>query len=74
VQSKVPDIYGIPARTDVPLAGKNGETVKHAIAGVRLIPVDWNQVMEKKAGWTARWKNEVIGNSGKQVEVVKPKS
>jgi 2-aminoethylphosphonate transport system substrate-binding protein len=30
--------------------------------------------MEKKAGWTARWKNEVIGNSGKQVEVVKPKS
>jgi 2-aminoethylphosphonate transport system substrate-binding protein len=74
VQSKVPDIYGIPGRTDVPLAGKNGEVVKQAIAGVKLIPVDWNQVMEKKAGWTERWKNEVIGNSGKQVDVVKPKS
>ena len=74
VQSKVPDIYGIPGRTDVPLAGKNGEVVKQAIAGVKLIPVDWNQVMEKKAAWTTRWKNEVIGNSGKQVDVVKPKS
>jgi 2-aminoethylphosphonate transport system substrate-binding protein len=74
VQSKVPDIYGIPGRTDVPLAGKNGEAVKQAIAGVKLIPVDWNQVMEKKAGWTERWKTEVIGNTGKQTEVVKPKS
>ncbi|VXB15010.1 hypothetical protein BURKHO8Y_110043 [Burkholderia sp. 8Y] len=46
----MPDIYGIPARTDVPLAGKNGETVKQAISGVKLTPVDWNQVMPKKAG------------------------
>jgi 2-aminoethylphosphonate transport system substrate-binding protein len=74
VQAKVPDIYGIPGRTDVPLAGKNGEAVKQAIAGVKLIPVDWNHVMEKKAGWTERWKTEVIGNTGKQTDVVKPKS
>jgi 2-aminoethylphosphonate transport system substrate-binding protein len=74
VQSKVPDIYGIPGRTDVPLAGKNGETVKQAIAGVKLIPVDWNEVMVKKAAWTTRWKNEVIGNSDKPLDVVKPKS
>jgi 2-aminoethylphosphonate transport system substrate-binding protein len=74
VQAKVPDIYGIPGRTDVPLAGKNGETVKAAIAGVKLIPVDWNQVMDKKAAWTTRWKTDVIGNSGKPVEVVKPAS
>ena len=73
VQSKVPDIFGIPARTDVPLTGKNGEAVKQAIQGVKLIPVDWNQVMAKKADWTARWKNEVIGSSGKETEVVKPK-
>ncbi len=72
VQSKVPDIYGIPARTDVPLSGKNGEAVKQAIAGVHLIPVDWNQVMAKKADWVARWKSSVIGDSGKQLEVVKP--
>ncbi|MCG1055069.1 hypothetical protein KQH49_08950 [Mycetohabitans sp. B5] len=25
VQAKVPNGYGIPRRTDVPLAGKNGE-------------------------------------------------
>jgi 2-aminoethylphosphonate transport system substrate-binding protein len=73
VQAKVPDIFGIPGRTDVPLAGKNGETVKQAIAGVKLIPVDWNHVMAKKADWTARWKSDVIGSSGKQIEVVKPK-
>jgi 2-aminoethylphosphonate transport system substrate-binding protein len=73
VQAKVPDIFGIPGRTDVPLAGKNGEAVKQAIAGVTLIPVDWNQVMAKKADWTARWKSDVIGSSGKQIEVVKPK-
>ncbi|HEX3382409.1 MAG TPA: 2-aminoethylphosphonate ABC transporter substrate-binding protein, partial [Paraburkholderia sp.] len=73
VQAKVPDIFGIPGRTDVPLAGKNGATVKEAISGVKVIPVDWNQVMVKKADWTARWKNEVIGSSGKQIEVVKPK-
>jgi len=73
VQAKVPDIFGIPGRTDVPLAGKNGEAVKKAIAGVTLIPVDWTQVMAKKADWTARWKSDVIGSSGKQIEVVKPK-
>ena len=73
VQAKVPDIFGIPGRTDVPLAGKNGAAVKQAIAGVKLIPVDWNQVMAKKADWTTRWKNDVIGDSGKQLEVVKPK-
>ncbi|MGN6648646.1 2-aminoethylphosphonate ABC transporter substrate-binding protein [Trinickia sp.] len=73
VQSKVPDIFGIPGRTDIRLAGKNGEAVKQAISGVKLIPVDWNHVMAKKADWTARWKRDVIGNSGKQTEVVKPK-
>jgi len=72
VQSKIPDIYGIPARTDVPLTGKSGAAVKQAITGVKLIPVDWNQVMAKKAAWTARWEKDVIGGSGKQTEVVKP--
>ncbi|GLU33042.1 2-aminoethylphosphonate ABC transporter substrate-binding protein [Trinickia caryophylli] len=73
VQAKVPDVFGIPGRTDVPLAGRNGDAVKRAISGVRLIPVDWNQVMTKKADWTARWKRDVIGSSGKETELVKPK-
>ncbi|KVE40035.1 2-aminoethylphosphonate ABC transporter substrate-binding protein [Burkholderia sp. TSV86] len=73
VQARVPDMFGIPGRTDVPLAGKNGEAVKRAIAGVKLMPVDWNAVMVKKPVWTERWKKEVIGDSGKQTEVVKPK-
>lgn len=73
VQAKVPDMFGIPGRTDVPLSGKNGEAVKRAIAGVKLIPVDWDAVMAKKPVWTERWKKEVIGDSGKQTEVVKPK-
>jgi 2-aminoethylphosphonate transport system substrate-binding protein len=72
VQAKVPDVFGIPGRSDVPLAGKNGAVVRQSIAGVKLIPVDWDQVMAKKAGWTARWKREVIGNSAKPLDVVKP--
>jgi 2-aminoethylphosphonate transport system substrate-binding protein len=72
VQAKVPDIFGIPGRSDVALAGKNGAAVKQQIAGVKLIAVDWNQVMAKKAAWTARWQNQVIGDSGKPLAVVKP--
>jgi len=59
----------------VPLAGKNGEVVKQAYRGVKLIPVDWNQVMEKKAAWTTRWKNRrdrQLGQAGRrrQAEVL----
>jgi len=28
--------------------------------------------MAKKADWTTRWKNDVIGDSGKKLDVVKP--
>jgi len=72
VQAKVPDVFGIPGRSDVPLTGKNGEAVKQAIAGVKLIAVDWDHVIAKKADWTARWKSEVIGGSNKPLDVVKP--
>jgi len=72
VQSKVPNIFGIPGRTDVPLTGKNGMAVQQAIAGVKLITVDWDQVMAKKAAWTKRWEKQVIGDSGKPLTVVKP--
>ena len=73
VQAKVPDMYGIPGRSDVLLAGKNGEAVKRAIAGVKLIPVDWIAVLAKKQGWTERWKSQLVGSLGKQTDVVKPK-
>jgi len=72
VQAKVPDVFGLPGRSDVPLTGKNGAALKEAIAGVKVLPVDWTQVMAKKADWTQRWKNEVIADSGKKVDVVKP--
>jgi len=62
----------LPGRSDVPLTGKNGAALKEAIAGVKVLPVDWTQVMAKKADWTQRWKNEVIADSGKKVDVVKP--
>ncbi|MDR0478214.1 MAG: 2-aminoethylphosphonate ABC transporter substrate-binding protein [Burkholderiaceae bacterium] len=72
VQAKVPEMFGIPARTDVPLTGKNGDAIKRAIAGVKLIPVDWNAVLAKKPEWIERWNKEVIGDSGKQTQVAKP--
>jgi 2-aminoethylphosphonate transport system substrate-binding protein len=72
VQAKVPDVFGLPGRTDVALSGKNGNALKAAVAGVKVVPVDWNEVMAKKAGWTQRWKNEVIADTGKQLDVVKP--
>ena len=73
VQAQVSDVFGIPGRADVPLAGKNGEAIKQAVAGVKLISVDWNAVLLKKAAWTKRWQQQVIGNSGKPTDVVKPK-
>ena len=72
VQAKVPNVFGLPGRTDVALTGKNGDALKAAIAGVKIVPVDWTQVMAKKADWTQRWKSEVIADSGKKVDVVKP--
>jgi len=72
VQAKVPNVFGLPGRTDVALTGKNGDALKAAIAGVKIVPVDWTQVMAKKADWTQRWKSEVIADSGKQVDLVKP--
>jgi 2-aminoethylphosphonate transport system substrate-binding protein len=72
VQAHVPDIFGLPGRTDVALSGKNGGALQQAVSGVKVIPVDWNQVMAKKADWTQRWKTDVIGASGKQLDVVKP--
>ena len=73
VQKKVPGIFGLPGRSDIALTGKNGGALKQAIAGVKVIPVDWNMVMAKKAAWLQRWKSDVIGSSGKQLDVVKPK-
>jgi 2-aminoethylphosphonate transport system substrate-binding protein len=71
VQEKVTDVYGIPARSDVGLVGKNGLTIRNTIAGVKVLPIeDWYQVMDKRPGWIERWKKEVVGNSGKQTDVV----
>ncbi len=73
VQGKVGSVFGIPARDDVKAEGKNAEVVQKAIAGVKLVPVDWTLVSAKKPAWLARFKDEVIGGSGKPTEVVAPK-
>lgn len=73
VQARMGDYFGIPGRADVPLTGKNSAAIRSAIAGVRVVPVDWDQVLAKKPAWTARWKSQVIGHSDKPLEVVKPK-
>jgi 2-aminoethylphosphonate transport system substrate-binding protein len=73
VQSKVGSVYGIPARDDVHAEGNNAEVVRKAISGVKVIPVDWTQVSEKKPAWLARFKEQVIGGSGKPTEAVAPK-
>lgn len=73
VQLKVLDMYGILGCIDVLLVGKNGEVVKKVIVGVKLILVDWIQVMVKKLVWIECWKKDVIGSLGKQFDVVKLK-
>ncbi len=73
VQAKVDTVYGIPARDDVHAEGKNAEVVEKAIKGVTVVPVNWTQVSEKKPAWLARFKQEVLGDSGKPAEVTAPK-
>lgn len=72
VQERVPEFFGIPARSDVALSGVTGEEIKRTIAKVNVLPVDWNQVRAKKSDWTKRWRSEVIGSSDKPTNVVKP--
>jgi 2-aminoethylphosphonate transport system substrate-binding protein len=54
-------------------AGKNADAVQKAIAGVKVIPVDWTEVSQKKPALLQRFKDEVIGGSGKPTEVAAPK-
>jgi 2-aminoethylphosphonate transport system substrate-binding protein len=72
VQSKVADSFGLTARNDVKLSGKNADYLAKATAGVKVIPVDWTKVLAKQSDWEKRWRSEVIGNSTKQLTVVKP--
>lgn len=72
VQAKIASIYGIPARDDIPPNSPNAQVVRNIVEGVRVLPVDWAAVGAKKDGWLKRFREEVVGNSGKQVDVVKP--
>ncbi len=73
VQAKLAMIYAIPARDDIPPDSPNAGVVRNIIDGVRVLPVDWTNVGLKKDAWLKRFKDEVIGDSGKQVSVVPPK-
>lgn len=73
VQSKVSDVFGLPARSDVEPSGPNGKLLADAVKGVEVIEVDWNHVLAKQDAWKQRWRDQVVGSSGKQIEVVKPK-
>lgn len=73
VQSKVADVFGLPARSDVEPSGPNGKVVTDAIKDVEVVQVDWDHIIAKQDAWKERWKSQVIGASGKPLEVVKPK-
>jgi 2-aminoethylphosphonate transport system substrate-binding protein len=73
VQAKIASIYGIPARDDIPPDSPNAQVVRNIIEGVKVMPVDWATVGLKKDAWLKRFREEVVGDSGKQVDVVKPK-
>jgi 2-aminoethylphosphonate transport system substrate-binding protein len=73
VQEKVTDVFGLSARTDVQPSGANAKVVLDAVKDVEVVAVDWNHIIAKQDAWKERWRKEVIGASGKELEVVKPK-
>jgi 2-aminoethylphosphonate transport system substrate-binding protein len=73
VQAKVTDVFGLPARSDVEPGGANGKAVMDAVKGVEVVAVDWTHIIDKQDAWKKRWREQVIGGSGKQLEVVKSK-
>ena len=70
VQAKVDTIYGIAARNDVHGSGPNAEVVQGTIEGVK---VDWADAAKRKPVWLQRFKDEVIGGSGKPTDVTPPR-
>jgi 2-aminoethylphosphonate transport system substrate-binding protein len=73
VQAKVTDVFGLPARSDVEPTGDNAKIVLDAVKDVDVVAVDWAHIIDKQDAWKERWRTQVIGASGKELEVVKPK-
>jgi len=57
------DFYGLPARSDVELTGKNGALLKKLMTDVTIQDIDWNEVIKKQPAWEARWKKSVMNAS-----------
>lgn len=63
VQEQDLDFFGEPARSDVSLAGKNGEQLKSLLSNANIIDIDWDEVLKKQAAWEKRWRNSVMNAS-----------
>jgi len=72
VQSKVPDAYGFPARTDVTAGGPKLTIVRSYMKDVQILPVDYAKVLSFQKAWQARWTKEVQEGFNKQTGVTAP--
>jgi 2-aminoethylphosphonate transport system substrate-binding protein len=72
VQSKVPDAYGFPARTDVTAGGAKLTIVRSYMKDVQILPVDYAKVLSFQKTWQARWTKEVQEGFNKQTGVTAP--
>jgi len=55
--------FGLPARSDVELSGKNGALLKKLLDGVTVETIDWNMVIKKQPEWEKKWKQSVLNAS-----------
>jgi 2-aminoethylphosphonate transport system substrate-binding protein len=72
VQSKVPDAYGFPARTDVTAGGAKLTIVRSYMKDVQILNVDYTKVLGFQKAWQARWTKEVQEGFSKQTGVTAP--
>jgi 2-aminoethylphosphonate transport system substrate-binding protein len=72
-QQQVWSVYGVPARDDISAANnQNGQTLQQALNGVRVLNVDWMQVIENEKAWQQMWQTEVLNAFGKPGSITAP--
>lgn len=69
VQSKVPEAYGFPARTDVTAGGPQLTIVRSYMKDVQILNVDYTKVLSFQKAWQDRWTKEVQEGFNKQTGV-----
>ena len=71
-QQQVWNVYGLPARDDITSNVSQAQELQKALQGVKVLEVDWKQVIQDQDQWKQQWQQEVLNAYGKQGSVTAP--